>query len=362
MSDSLNVKGSPKANHVSSYATLVDQTEIGKNGVKAAYMLGQESYDMIYPSEVRSALEKQLDVVGLPIFTGSANDVDLDLKDVEVLLSGWNMKLMDQAFLDSMPNLKAVFYGAGSIRHITTPEFWKRNILISSSYAMNAVPVAEFTMSVILLSLKHFWKFSYMVKEGEGWGDHTRPVPGAFGSRVGFVSCGMIARKTIQLLQQFDLDLSVYCPFLSESEAQDLDLARSSLRDIFRNNDIVSVHTPNIPETYGFIGREYFELMPQGATFINTARGQVVRETEMIEVAQERPDLTFVLDVTYPEPPNKNSLLLSLPNVVLTPHIAGAMGPEVSRMGVSVVNEVRRYLEGEPLKWGISEEMSNSMA
>ncbi|MEN8662515.1 MAG: hydroxyacid dehydrogenase [Lentimonas sp.] len=362
MFDNRNGHNSIAMSHLISSAPVVSRSAIKGARPKAAYMLGSESYDMIYPTEVRLALGQLLDIVDLKYFTNKEGGDLPRLDEIEVLLSGWNMKLMDQEFLDSMPNLKVVFYGAGSIRYIATPEFWKRNIQISSSYATNAVPVAEFTMSAILLSLKHFWKFSRMVKSGEGWGDHTRPVPGAFYSKVGVVSCGMTARKTMELLQPFDLDLEVYCPFLTASEADELGVARASLKDIFRNNDVVTLHTPNLPETFGLIGREYFELMPEGATFINTARGQIVREDEMIEVARERPDLSFVLDVTHPEPPVKDSPLLSLPNVVLTPHIAGSMGPEVGRMGASVVSEVKRYLAGKPLKWAVSEELSKRMA
>ncbi len=335
---------------------------VGETRPKAVYMLGRESLDLIYPVYLRESLGELLDVVELPCYT-DAEEVDLSgLEEVEVILSGWEMRLLDKELLDAMPKLKVVFYGAGTIRYITTPDFWKRDILISSSYAMNAVPVAEYTLSTILLSLKHFWKYSNMAKAGNGWGDHTRPLPGAFGTKVGFVSCGMIARKTIKLMQQFDLDLSVYCPFLTSCEADVLGASLVSLEDIFRNSDVVSLHTPNLPETRGFIGREHFSLMKEGATFINTSRGQIVREQELIEVARERPDLFFILDVTDPEPPMADSPLLSLPNVVLTPHIAGSMGVEIERLGASVLNEVKRYLAGEPLKWAISEELCQSMA
>lgn len=334
----------------------------GKGRPKALYMLGHESLEMIFPPHLRASLGELLDIVEPSRFTDT-DDLDLSgLEEVEVLLSGWKMRPLDQELLDAMPNLKVVFYGAGTIRYITTPEFWKRDILISSSYAMNAVPVAEYTLSTILLSLKHFWKYSIMAKSGQGWTDYTRPQPGVFGTKVGFVSCGMVARKTIQLMEPFDLDLSVYCPFLTACEADGLGVTRASLEDIFCDSDVVSLHTPNLPETEGLIGREHFSLMRNGATFINTARGQIVREDELIEVAQERPDLTFILDVTYPEPPAKDSLLLTLPNVVLTPHIAGSMGSEVERLGDSVLQEVTRYLAGEPLKWSISEELCKTMA
>lgn len=102
--------------------------------------------------------------------------------------------------------------------------------------------------------------------------------------------------------------------------------------------------------------------MKKDATFINTARGRVVREDEMIEVLKQRPDLTAALDVTDPEPPARTSPLLSLPNVVLTPHIAGSMGNEIQRMGQSMLAEFKRYLAGEPLKWQITAEEAKRLA
>ncbi len=107
---------------------------------------------------------------------------------------------------------------------------------------------------------------------------------------------------------------------------------------------------------------QHFSTMKEGATFINTARGAVVRENELIAVLQQRPDLFAVLDVTYPEPPEPDSLLYMLPNVVVTPHIAGAMDGECRRMGQYMIGELKRYLRGETLRWGISREQAKLLA
>jgi len=90
--------------------------------------------------------------------------------------------------------------------------------------------------------------------------------------------------------------------------------------------------------------------MKRGATFINTARGGVVREAEMISVLRDRSDLYAVLDVTEHEPPAANDPLFTLSNIVLTPHIAGSVGIECRRMGRMMVDEVERYLVGRPLE------------
>lgn len=110
------------------------------------------------------------------------------------------------------------------------------------------------------------------------------------------------------------------------------------------------------------LGREHFAAMKPGATFLNTARGAIVREAELIEVLRARPDLLAVLDVTYPEPPVPGSPFYTLPNVILTPHIAGSLDQECQRMGQIVVDELKRFLAGEPLQWAISQQQAAVMA
>ena len=109
------------------------------------------------------------------------------------------------------------------------------------------------------------------------------------------------------------------------------------------------------------VGR-HFSSMKRNATFINTARGCIVREAEMVEVLRCRQDLTAVLDVCDPEPCALDSSLLTLPNVVLTPHISGSHGPECQRLGRYMVDEFRRYLAGEPLRWQITRELAKNLA
>ena len=103
----------------------------------------------------------------------------------------------------------------------------------------------------------------------------------------------------------------------------------------------------------------HFAAMKPGATFINTARGAVVHEQELINVLKERSDLFAVLDVTDPEPAAPDSPLYTMPNVVITPHIAGSLGHECRRLGRMMIEEFQRYSRGEPL---LSEVTSHELA
>jgi len=101
---------------------------------------------------------------------------------------------------------------------------------------------------------------------------------------------------------------------------------------------------------------QHLTLLKEGASFINTSRGAVVNEPELIRFLQERPDVQAVLDVTHPEPPVPESPLYDLPNVFLTPHLAGSLGGECRRMAQFMMEELERYLRGEPLRWEITRE------
>jgi phosphoglycerate dehydrogenase-like enzyme len=252
-----------------------------------------------------------------------------------------------------------VFYGAGSIRGFATDAAWDRGILITSAYAANAIPTAEFALSQILFSLKRGWFHALAIKR-DGRYPEKEPVAGAYESVVGLISLGMIGSYVAKLLQAFEVNVLTYTS--SEEKAIKLGAERCALDEVFRRSDVVSLHTPWIEETEGMITGEHFAMMKPNATFINTARGAVVREDEMIETLRQRPDLFAVLDVTYPEPPRPGSPLYTLPNVVLTPHIAGSLDNECRRMGRYAVNELKRYVNGEPPLWGISREQAARLA
>jgi phosphoglycerate dehydrogenase-like enzyme len=330
--------------------------------MKAMYILFPEALEVVYPGDLRVQIAELVDI-GDPQTRESVAADPLMLADVEVLLSGWGAPVLDAAFLAAAPKLRAVFYGAGSIRTVVTPAFWERDIHISTAAEANSQPVAEYVVASILLSLKHFWSLSRLARTAGDWYSPVRgQVPGAYRSRVGIVSVGKISRRLLQLLEPYELHRMASCPWLTALEAERLRVERVPLKEIFRRADVVSLHTPDLPETRGMITGEMLASMKPGATFINTARGAVVRQREMIEVLRGRPDLTAVLDVTDPEPPEPGSPLLTLPNVVLTPHIAGSLGPECSRMGQAMVDELRRFLAGRPLLHRVSREIAERMA
>lgn len=330
---------------------------------KALYILDPGPYEWIYGPTEREDINKLVDVIAPQQTAQSIREHPELLRDVQVILSGWGAPVMDEAFLDLAPNLKAVFYGAGSIRGIVDHPFWQRGLVITSAYGANAVPVAIYTLSQILFSLKHGWRYGLELKRTHQYPEReTMNMPGTYTSTVGIISLGMVGRNVCELLKPFGLKVLAYDPFVSPETAKELGVELCSLEDVFRRADVVSLHTPWLKETEGLITGAHFAAMKTGASFINTARGAVVREEEMIAVLQQRPDLFAVLDVVHPEPPAPDSPLFTLPNVIVTPHIAGAVGTECQRMGRYMVEELTRYLHGDALQWGITEQKAKVLA
>jgi phosphoglycerate dehydrogenase-like enzyme len=328
---------------------------------KGLYILDPGSYDLIYGEQERADLAALVDVYAPQQTRESILENPGLLGAAEVILSGWGAPVMDSAFLAAAPQLKAVFYGAGSIRGVVTEPFWDRQVLICSGWAANAQPVAEFTIAQILLCLKRVWQHASATRSERQFARRFR-VPGAYESMVGIISLGMVGRRVRELLRPYDLKVLAYDPFVAPAEAEELKIELCSLDDVFRRADVVSLHTPWLKETEGMVTGALLASMKPGASFINTSRGAVVREGELIDVLRKRPDLFAVLDVTYPEPPEPESPLYELPNVLLTPHIAGSMDGECRRMGRYMVDEVRRYVCGLPLRWAISREMAARLA
>jgi len=341
----------------------------------ALFILNESSRDKIYGPDELKRVNKAVDVYS-PMLTYKQIKENPDiLKKCNIILSGWGGPLIDNWFLDKSPELEAVFYGAGSIRGIVTPEFWEKDIKITSSWTANAIPVAEFTFAQIILCLKNTYRLNRLytdvypqtAKSAEpGVTYHklheSKKAYGAYRTVVGIISLGVIGRLVCGLLKNLDVDVIAYDPIISRGEAEELGATLVSLETLFRTSHVVSLHAPWLPETEGMLKGMHFEMMKNGSSFINTARGAIVNEGEMIEVLRKRNDITAILDVTDPEPPAADSELFTMNNVFLTPHIAGSMNDECRRMGKYAVDEMLRYLNGEPLKYLVSEKQFRTMA
>jgi phosphoglycerate dehydrogenase-like enzyme len=332
-----------------------------KHKPPAVYLLPEHNFNLIYGPDEQRDIAARVDVIAPPLEPATYAEWRGKLDNVECIFSGWGMPKMDAAFFEVFPSLKVLFYGAGAVQGFVTDEAWVRGVQIANANVANGFSVAEYTASNILLCLKQVWQIALRIKhEGRYIKQAHGEAAGVYGSTVGIISLGAIGRMVIERLRSSQVKLIAYDPFVEEAHAKQLGVEMCSLEDVFRHADVVSLHTPWLPETVGMITGDHFRLMKPNASFINTARGAVVREDEMIDALRERSDLFALLDVTYPEPPAEDSPLLTLPNVIITPHIAGSMGEECRRMGRSMVDELERWLAGEPFKHCVTREYARA--
>lgn len=306
--------------------------------LKAVFVCAKkETVDYVYSEAQQKQIAEVTDL--MPEIVNAGNFDSVDLKNVEVIFSTWGMMCFTDEQLDRMPNLKAVFYGAGATDYFARP-LLARGIKVISAWKANAIPVAEFVLAQIILSMKNYFS--------NNW-NNKFAGPGCYGETVALIGAGAISSKLQEMLKVLNLNVLV---IPSRPERRTV-----SLEEAFRTAYVVSNHLPNREDNQKVLTKELFASMRQGATFINTGRGAQVDEAGLIEVLKARPDLTALLDVTFPEPPEAGSELYTLPNVRLTSHIAGSLNDEVHRMADYVIGDYLHFAAGEPLEHEVTEEM-----
>ena len=322
------------------------------NKIKAAFFSNDsENIKYVFTRGRKEIIENLTDLHTEVINDENFND-NLDfLTKVEVVFSTWGMLNLSEEKLNKMPNLKAVFYAAGATDSFVRP-LLDRDIIVCSSWQENAIPVAEFTVSQIVLACKGYFQNIVSYRNAIETQDfsHIHLGQGVYNTKVVLIGDGVIANKTKEMLEN---NLKLDVTMISSRKA----LRTMGFDEAFKGAYVISNHLPNREDNQKVFNRELFESMPYGATFINTGRGAQVDEADLVAVMKERKDLVALLDVTFPEPPKADSPLLECPNIFLTSHIAGSLNNEVVRMADSAIEEFKRYASGEQCLYAVREEI-----
>ena len=334
--------------------------------IKAVFFIRSDcknNIDKIYSKKSRQILGENTKLYPEIAAECDLNEHNASLKQTEVIFSTWGMPVLSREEIEKyFPELKAVFYAAGSVQAFARP-FLEKNIRVFSAWAANAIPVAEYTAAQIILANKGFLQNTMIMKKdkSKAYG-YSNSFPGNYDVRVGILGAGMIGRKVIELLRPYSIEVYVFDPYLSEEDSKLLGVIKCEIEEIFSTCQTISNHIANLPATVGMINGKLFDMMLHNATFINTGRGAQVIEKDLIKAMREYPDRTAILDVTYPEPPEKGSELYKLKNIVLSSHIAGSLGREVEQMGNYAVDEFIRYIKGEETRYEVNLKMLETMA
>lgn len=270
------------------------------------------------------------------------------LARVEVLLTSWGAPELTAQVLDAAPALRAVIHCAGTVRPLVTDAVWERDLLVTNAVDANALPVAEFTFAAVIMAGKRAPFLAARARTARD--DWSVEGLGELSNRdrtVGIVGFSRTGRRVVDRLTALEThEVLVFDPYADRDEVKAAGARLADLDEVLAASDITSLHAPALPSTRHLIGARELALMPDGATLINTARGMVV-DTAALERECASGRLHAILDVTDPEPLPRDSVLYDLPNVMITPHIAGSLGTETRRMTAAALDELERYVRGE---------------
>ena len=291
-------------------------------------------------------------------------DKDFLLKniyDADLVISSWDTACFDCEVMAKAGDLELLAHAAGSIKPVVSDALWDKGVRVTSAAAAISYGVAEFCLGLILMAPKRVFWAAKAVRQGQ-WRQGLEAFNGPFEiyqQKIGIIGAGHIGRHLIRLLKNFDCNILLYDPYCSQAHAEQFGVTKiDTLEELFSNCRVISLNSPSTEETKGMIRGRHFRLLPDGTVFINTAKGNIINEQEMIEEL-EKQRFVACLDVTDPEPPQADSPLRKLPNVILTPHEAGVVAENMARLGALVADEIEAVASGRSLKFEVTREQLN---
>ncbi|MEF3312010.1 hydroxyacid dehydrogenase [Paenibacillus sp. GYB004] len=328
--------------------------------MKIVLLQGKEQRERIF----RSNHMEQLRMLGDVVVNDQPGPPDESrlaslIKGADIAITSWGCTPLTGNVLEQAPGLKLVLHAAGTVKPIVTPELWERGIRVTNATEALGKGVAETALGFTIVSLKDMWRLSKQTRGG-AWG----PVSGVqelYGITAGVIGAGKAGSHYIKLMRNFDVRILLYDPFVSQEKAREMGAVKAELEEVLAQSEVVSIHAPSLPETYRMLNAERLALMKDRAILINTARGSLIDEAALV-AELEKGRLFACLDVTDPEPPAPDHPFRTLPNVVLTPHIAGAVNNGLQRIAQAVIDDLRAYTEGRPLRGEVLAEQMSVLA
>jgi phosphoglycerate dehydrogenase-like enzyme len=317
----------------------------------------------VYPKRQIDRIASLTNLLAPPLTSAELRNRPDLLAEVNVIFSGWGGMVLNEALFRSSPNLSLYLYAAGSPDSILDPGLDSPDVTVSCSVHQNSMAVAEYCLGFFLIGLKRAIPIAQRVRTEKSYeiGDESWDSAGNYRSSIGILSMGRTAQELVKLLKPFNHQIRVFDPYVPDERIAEVGAdSCGSLEELFASCDLISIHTPLKEETRGLVSGSLIRGMKRNATFINTSRGAVLDEASVLRALSERSDVFAVLDVADPEPPDPDSPLYCLPNVLLTPHIAGVTNQECERLSDAMIDELERFMRGEHLKFAVHVASANS--
>jgi D-3-phosphoglycerate dehydrogenase / 2-oxoglutarate reductase len=247
------------------------------------------------------------------------------------------------------PALKLCIICRGGPVNVNVAAATAAGIAIGYTPGRNATATAEFTVASALAALRGIPAADAGIRAGEWPGDYTYESAGfeLEGSVCGLVGYGAIGSKVARILRGFGAHVLVYDPYSAIPSQEGVEV--TTLNDLLRRSRLVSLHARETPETCGLIGEEQIALMPRGSILVNCARGALLDYRALERALRSGHLFAAAADVFSDEPIPPGSSLLELPNLILTPHVAGGTRVAAEKAARIAAEEVARYVSGEPM-------------
>lgn len=312
------------------------------------------------PEDVKKYLEERFEVTYSPFDRQlTREELKQFIQDKDVVMTGWGSITMDAEMLEGTP-VKLIVHTGGSVGSLVTPEVYEMGVRVLSGNELYADSVAEGVIAYMLTALRKIPAYVQGVRDGD-WRCEELVSEGLLEQSVGIIGMGAISKRVMKLLQMFHVKIKAYSGYpIDEQFLKENNAVQTSIEEIFATCKVVSLHSSLNERTRGMIEKEHFELMQDGAVFINTARGAIIREEEMIEALKEK-RITAILDVYCKEPLAADSELRKLKNVYCMPHKGGPTEDRCPAITKALADDICRFEHGEEMELEISGSYASRM-
>lgn len=286
------------------------------------------------------------------------------IKGVDIVITGWGSPKIDEEVLEHADSLKYIAHTGGSVARYVCEEAYKRGIIVMSGNEMYAESVAEGVIAYMLASLRLIPRVSHALSmEGKWQGPNLAEnfTKGLLDRTVGIVSYGTISKYLLPLLKPFHTKIKIYSrKSLPQELLNEYNAEQVSLEDLFATCDIISLQTAKNPHTIGMINKKHLSLIKDGALFMNTARGAVVNEEDLLdEIKKDR--IFVMLDVYHREPVTADSPLVGHDKVMLMPHMAGPTVDRRDAITNALLTDIENHMANKPTRLEIPWEIARDM-
>jgi len=271
------------------------------------------------------------------------DDLKKLLAEAEALVVRNRTQVNEELFA-AAPKLRVVGRAGVGLDNIDIDAANRHGVVVSAALGINAVAVGELTLGLALALLRKVTELDSSTRKGE-W--NRKAGVEISGKTWGMLGFGATARALAKLLKGFDVTILAYDPFakIDPEFAKETMTSLVSLDDVISRSDVISLHMPATPETTKVINSERLSKMQSHAVIVNVGRGELIDEVALEHALTAHTIAGAALDVREIEPP-KDSRFRDLPNVILTPHIAGITKESQAKINEVLVNEVRSALTG----------------